>query len=483
MAIDHVEILHYGTAAAADVDGVRHVVRLIDLPHALGRIRVDSPRIVSIATTGAARVTLGLSDNSQETVSFDAPTAEPDLVIEDIGLAITCMGEADDVLGYVTDAAIICSGGRIRWIGPDSQVNSAGFDLTGARRIDAGGRMVSPGLIDCHSHPMFAGNRGGEFARRAAGHSYQEIAAAGGGITATLHPTRMASVEDHIALTAARMDRAFAAGTTTTEAKSGYDLTCDGELRLLSIAKAVDAVHPVDLVPTLLGAHLIPPEYKADRAQYVDLVANQMVPAAAERRLADAVDVYCDDGAFTLAETRTILEAAQRADLKLRAHVGQFADLGAAELVAELGGLSADHMENVSDAGIAAMASNDVVAVMLPGACVQLRMTPPPVDRLRAAGVRMAVASDLNPGTSFCETLPIQMWLASTHYGMTVEEAWLGVTRYAAQAMGRHDIGVLMVGAAADLVVWDAEHPGDVPYRYGANLAHRVIKRGRIYPG
>jgi imidazolonepropionase len=212
------------------------------------------------------------------------------------------------------------------------------------------------------------------------------------------------------------MRRALAAGTTTCEAKSGYDLTAAGELRLLEIAWAVDAFQPVDLWPTLLGAHVVPPEFDRDRGAYVRLVAESMIPAVAGRGLAHAVDVYCDQGAFTADESRLILTAARAHGLGLRGHVGQFSDLGGAGLIAELGGLSADHLEVVSDDGIAAMAAHGVIAVMLPGACVQLRMQPPPVARLRAAGVPMAVGSDLNPGTSMCETLPVQMWLATTHY-------------------------------------------------------------------
>jgi len=486
MAIERAQVTRFGTALALQSQGKSHVVRRIDLAPSLGDAGIDAPRFSSAEVTDAGDVEVSYADGATELLaaagllaSLGGDDDKADLVIDNIGLAISCLGGDRDPLGELTNAAIVCGNGRIQWRGEAKNLASSNLDLSKATRIDAGGRLVSPGLIDCHSHPMFAGNRADEFARRAAGQGYQEIAAAGGGIAATLNPTRSATIDEHIALTAGRMDRALAAGTTTSEAKSGYDLTTDGELRLLEIALAVDALHQVDLEPTLLGAHLIPPEHKTDRATYVDAVVNQMVPAAAQRGLANAVDVYCDEGAFTLDETRRILVAGQAAGLNLRAHVGQFADLGAAELIAELGGLSADHLENVSDAGIAAMAANGVVAVMLPGACVQLRMTPPPVEALRDAGVRMAIASDLNPGTSYCETLPIQMWLATTHYGMTVEEAWLGVTKHAAQALGRHDIGVIMVGARADLVIWDADHPGDIPYHYGANQVHQTIKRGQ----
>lgn len=407
-----------------------------------------------------------------------------DLVLENAGLLMTARARNDDdndPLGLIPDGALIAGSGHVLWVGPGRELGASGLDVTRARRIDVGGRLLTPGLVDCHAHPIFAGERANEFAQRAAGLDYLAIAAAGGGISATVGPTRAASVDEHIALTSARMDRALAAGTTTIEAKSGYDLTVDGELRLLEIAAAVDGLHPMDLSPTLLGAHVVPPEYADDRDRFVRLVAEQMIPRAAQRGLTRTADVYCDQGAFTLDETRSILSAAVAAGLSARAHVGQFADLGGAELLAELGGLSADHLEQVSPAGIAALARAGVVAVMLPGACVQLRMQPPPVAALRAAGVPLAVATDVNPGTSYCEALPVQMWLATTYYGMTVTEAWLGVTSVAARAMGLgQEVGSLAPGALADMVIWDAGSPAEIPYRYGANLVSKVFKSGRL---
>lgn len=386
---------------------------------------------------------------------------------------MTCAGAE---LAIIDDGAVAMRGEIIDWVGPGAELTAGA-----ARVVDVGGALVTPGLIDCHAHPIFAGDRAGEFAMRAAGAAYQDIAAAGGGIGATLGPTRAATFDALVELTRDRAERALAGGTTTLEAKSGYDLTFGGELRLLRVARAVDRDCAVDLVPTLLGAHLVPPEFRDRRADYVALVC-EMVDTAADDELAHAVDVYCDEGAFDADETRTILGRARERGLVVRAHVGQFADLGGAEVVAELGGRSCDHLEEVSPAGIAAMARAGVVAVMLPGACVQLRMTPPPVAALRAAGVAMAVASDLNPGTSYTESLAIQLWLATTHYGMTVDEAWLGVTAIAARAMGLDDRGTLEPGQLADLVIWDAEQPAEIPYHYGANLVRRVIKRGRLLP-
>lgn len=365
-------------------------------------------------------------------------------------------------LGIVDHGALAIRAGQVTWVGDAADRPPA------TRIVDAGGRLVTPGLVDCHTHAMFAGDRANEFAMRAAGKGYLEIAAAGGGIAATLGPTRAASDEALIASTIERLDRALATGTTTIEIKSGYDLTVAGELRMLRcIARVAERVEQRVLGTYL--AHLIPPERKADRDAYVGELCAQLIPQLGRDRLASAVDVYCDEGAFTLAETRAIYAAATAAGLAVRGHVGQFTDLGAAELLAEVGARSGDHLEQVSDAGVQALAAAGIVAVMLPGACVQLRLPVPPVERLRRAGVAMAIASDLNPGSSFSSDLPLQMWLATTHYAMTVDEAWLGVTRHAATALGLGDAGVLAPGAAADLIVWACEDPATVPYQYGAS--------------
>ncbi|HTJ44118.1 MAG TPA: imidazolonepropionase [Kofleriaceae bacterium] len=386
---------------------------------------------------------------------------------------MTCEGDA---LGVIDDGAIVVEGDRIAWIGADVPARFAALPT-----IDLGGRLLTPGLVDCHAHPLFAGDRANEFAMRARGATYQEIAAAGGGITATLGPTRAASIDELVALTRARTARALASGTTTMEAKSGYDLTLDGEVKLLEAARRASG--PVTLVPTLL-CHLVPPEARADRDAYVARFANELVPRVAKLGLARSVDVYCDDGAFTLSETRTVLHAAKHAGLDVRAHVGQFADLGGAGLLAELGARSADHVEQISRDQIDALARAGVVAVMLPGACVQLRMAPPPIAALRDAGVPLAVATDLNPGTSYCETLPIAMWLATTHYAMTVEETWLGVTRIAARALGLEgELGVLRAGARADLALWQTREPAEIPYHYGANLCAAVWCGGTLAHG
>jgi len=394
-------------------------------------------------------------DSSADRLSFASVS---ELVIHNARV-MTC-DPARRGLGVIDHGALAMSGNTIRWVGHTAE------RPRGDRELDAGGRLVTPGLIDCHTHAIFAGDRSEEFAMRAAGKSYLEIAGAGGGIAASLGPTRAATDEELIAALGRRLDTARAGGTTTIEVKTGYDLTVDGELRLLRCIAVASAARAQRVVPTLL-AHVVPPELVVIRERFVGELCEQLIPRAAGDRLATSVDVYCDEGAFTLAETRAIFAAARTAGLAVRAHAGQFRDLGAAELLGEFAGRSADHLEHVSDTGIAALASTGTVAVMLPGACVQLRLPVPPIDRLRRAGVAMAVASDLNPGSSYCETLPIQMWLATTHFGMTVDEAWLGVTRHAARALGVGG-GTITRGSRGDLIIWGCDDPAYVPYRYGA---------------
>jgi imidazolonepropionase len=375
-----------------------------------------------------------------------------DLVIHNARL-MTC-DPARSGLGLVDHGAVAIDGGTVTWVGPNEQRPN------GDREVDARGRLVTPGLVDCHTHAIFAGDRANEFGMRADGRTYLEIAKAGGGISATLGPTRAASDDELIALMTARLDLALAGGTTTIEIKSGYDLTLDGELRLLRCIRRASAMRA------------------ASRDAFVAEIHEQLIPRVARDQLATSVDVYCDEGAFTLAETTSILRAAKAAGLAVRGHVGQFRDLGAAALLAELGALSADHVEQIGDDGIELLAKAGTVAVMLPGACVQLRLPVPPVGKLRAAGVELAIASDLNPGSSNCETLGVQMWLATTHFGMTIDEAWLGVTRRAAKALGLTGPGTLVNGAPGDVVVWNCDEPAQVPYRYGTSLVDAVYIAG-----
>ena len=398
----------------------------------------------------------------------------PDLVVRRARV-VTCAGRGrpPERLGTIDDGAIAIQQGRIAWVGPD------GERPRGARELDAGGRIVLPGLVDPHTHLVFAGSRVDEFARKMAGEDYREIARQGGGIAATVRATRAATDEALLASAQARALALRAHGVTTVEIKSGYGLSVEHELRLLEIGRRLGGSGTVRTTTTLLGAHAVPPEHAACRADYVDLVASRMIPEAASRGLADACDVYLDEGAFTASEARTILEAARRAGLRLRAHVGQFRDLGGAELVAELGGLSCDHLEAVSDAGLRAMASAGVRAVLLPAAWRTLRQTPPDAGRLRAAGVGIAIGTDLNPGTGACTDLPMAAALAVRDAGCTIEEAVLAVTVEAAAAAGLGDVGAIAPGFRADLACFDHDDPRVLGYALGGLRAAWVLLDGR----
>lgn len=417
--------------------------------------------------TGTARGAEGLPDAR-------GGARNGSLVVVGASVVMTCDPERTG-LGLVEGGGVVVEEGRIVWVGPERELPA---EAAGLPRLDAGGGCVTPGLVDAHAHPIFAGDRAREFALRAAGKTYLEIAREGGGIRATVAATREASDEELLEGARRRLRRALACGTTTMEAKTGYALSVAGELRLLRLLRRLDAEGPVRLCPTLLGAHAVPPEREHDRPRYVEECAGPMIAGAIG--LAHAVDVYCDEGAFTLDESRRILEAARRAGLAVRAHAGQFRDLGAAGLVAELGGLSADHLEQVSDEQARRMARAGTVATLLPGACIQLRLPPPPVARLRDAGCAFALGTDCNPGSSMTESLPIQMWLGATHLGLTLEEVWLGVTRIAARAAGRPSAGKLVPGADGDLVVWSVADPTTVPYHYGVSHVRAVVARGRV---
>jgi imidazolonepropionase len=393
---------------------------------------------------------------------------------------VTCAGPDDAPpkarLGIVEHGAIAIEGERIAWVGPERELAMARAKHT----IDAGGRIAMPGLVDPHTHLVFAGSRVDELARRMAGEDYRAIAASGGGIAATVRWSREASDDELYALTAARAQALRAHGVTSVEIKSGYGLSTEHELRHLRVARRLETDGIVHVTTSLLGAHAVPPERKDDRAAYVEEVATAMVPLAAQEGLADACDVYLDEGAFTRAEAERVLRAAQRAGLKVRAHVGQFADLGGAELLAELGGLSCDHLEEVSDEGLRAMARAGVTAVLLPTAWRTLRQTPPSAERLRAFGVRMAVGTDCNPGTSPTVDLPLQAALAVRDAGLTLEEAVLALTVEAARAAGLPDVGRLAPGLRADVALFDEEDPRALAYGVGGPDARCVVLGGRI---
>ena len=394
---------------------------------------------------------------------------------------VTCAGpeggSPGERLGVIEDGAIGAREGRIAFVGSSAELDP---DASAARVIDAGGGAVTPGLVDAHTHLVFAGSRVDEFARRMAGEDYRAIAAAGGGIAATVRATREADDETLFDLAARRARAMRAHGVTTVEVKSGYGLTVRDEVRSLRVARRLGREGIVRVTPTFLGAHAIPPERRDDRARYVDEVCGDMLPAVVEEGLADSCDVYLDDGAFTLDEARQILSAAKNAGLRVRAHVGQFVDLGGAELLGELGALSADHLEAVSESGMRALADGGVVAVLLPGAWRTLRQAPPDVERLRAAGASMAVATDCNPGTSPCTDLGLCAALAVRDAGLTVDEALLGVTVIAAKAAGVADVGRIAVGARADLAVFPQRDARAIAYGIGDVRPTAVILGGRV---
>jgi len=346
-------------------------------------------------------------------------------------------------------------------------------------RLDAGGGVVTPGLVDPHTHPVFAGQRSVEFGLKARGATYMEIHKAGGGILSTVRAVREASFEQLSQTCEANLSRLLRWGVTTCEGKSGYALDLEGELRMLEVMRAVNERHAVDLVPTLLGAHTLPPEYADQRAAYVELVAREMVPRAAEAGLARYCDAYCEDGAFTTAEVETIFAAAQEHGLGLRLHAEQFTDQGGAALAARMGAASADHLEAVSPEGIEAMAAAGTTAVLLPGAALTCRCPWPPARALLDAGVPLALGTDLNPGSSMTSSLPLMMSLACMQMGVSVEEAWRGVTVVAANSLGLEDRGTLAPGQRADLVIWDAPDYRYIPYHYGDNHVKNVIILGK----
>jgi imidazolonepropionase len=378
-------------------------------------------------------------------------------------------------LGLLPAAAVLCRGGRITWVGAEADLPGIG-----ARRVlDAGGGTLVPGFVDAHTHAVFAGWRDAEYERRLEGQSYSEIAAAGGGITATMRATRAASRDQLRDALVARMDTALLQGTTTCEVKSGYGLDVETELACLRAVREASRRHAVELVPTFLGAHSVPPEYQERREDYVRLVIEQALPAVAAEGLAAFCDVFCEEGVFTVPESRRILLAARAHGLRPKVHCDELTWSGAAELAGELGAVSAEHLIAVSDEGIAALARAGTVAVLLPTTSLALRGAHAPAARLRAAGVPMAVASDFNPGTSPTCNLQLAASLACLQCGLLPAEALTALTLNAAAAVGRADtLGTLEVGKQADLVVLDAPSYLHVPYRLGTNLVRHVVKAG-----
>jgi imidazolonepropionase len=382
-------------------------------------------------------------------------------------------------LGVIDDGAIVAREGRIVFAGPTAQLPAA---LTrDAEIIDCGRRWITPGLIDCHTHIVHAGNRANEFEMRLAGATYEEVARAGGGIVSSVKALRAASEDDLIRETLPRLDALIAEGVTTVEIKSGYGLDLENEKKSLRAARRMGDERAVTVRTTFLGAHALPPEANGDKSAYIDLVAKKMLPAIAAEGLADAVDGFCEEIAFSPEEMSCVFEAAKALGLPVKLHADQLSNLHGAALAASFGALSADHLEYTDEAGAAAMAKASTVAVMLPGAFYFIRETrKPPIDLFRRHGVRMAVATDCNPGTSPLTSLLLTMNMAATLFGMTVEECLLGVTCNSAAALGMSgETGALEPGKWADLAIWDIESPAELVYRMGFNSLHARIWRGR----
>ena len=379
-------------------------------------------------------------------------------------------------LGEVERGVVAALDGRLAWVG--AEADAPGFD--GAETIDCDGRWITPGLIDPHTHLVHGGDRAREFELRLAGASYEEIARAGGGIVSTMAATRAASEDELVAQALPRLDALIAEGATTVEIKSGYGLSPEHELKSLRAARRLGEVRPVTITTTFLGAHALPPEFKDDADGYIDLVCREMIPAAAAEGLADAVDAFCEGIGFTADQTRRVFKAAKAHGLPVKLHAEQLSNLHGSALAAECGALSADHLEHLDDAGIAAMAKAGTVATLLPGAYYFVRETKlPPVGGLRAAGVPLALATDCNPGTSPLTSLLLTMNMGATLFRLTVDECLAGVTREAARALGRlAEVGTLEAGKACDLAIWEVERPAELVYRMGFNPLHARVWRG-----
>ena len=396
-----------------------------------------------------------------------------------IGANIATMA-GSGAYGSIQDAALAVKGERIAWLGTAEEGRQRAL-TQGASIHEVRGQWITPGLIDCHTHLVYGGNRVAEFEQRLCGASYEDIARAGGGIQSTMRDTRAATQESLYESAQARLRCLMADGITTIEIKSGYGLELATERRILEVARQLGENLPVSVKKTFLGLHSLPPEYAAQRQRFIDAVSGPWLAALAADGLVDAVDSFCERIAFSVAETEQFLQAARQLGLRAHVHAGQLSDIGAAQAAAKWGALSADHLEYLSADGARAMAEAGTVAVLLPTAYFTLRQTtPPPVPMLRAAGVPMAVSTDANPGTSPCNSILLVLNMACTLFGLTPEEAVAGATRHAAGALGlQEEIGTLEVGKRADFALWRIESPAELCYNLGANPCVGVVYRGQ----
>ncbi|MGL4767384.1 MAG: imidazolonepropionase [Formosimonas sp.] len=394
-----------------------------------------------------------------------------------LSVHLACM--TDDGYGEIRHAALAVQEGKIAWLGAQSDLPP---DWSACQQYDGQQAWLTPALIDCHTHVVYAGNRSNEFEARLNGVAYEEIARNGGGILSTVRATRAASDDELLAASAPRVRQLLSEGVTTLEIKSGYGLSLDSERKMLRVARRIGEVYPVEVRTTFLGAHALPPEYAGRADDYIAHVCDDMLPALHAEGLVDAVDVFCEKIGFSVAQTEQVFRAAQRLQLPVKLHAEQLSDQNGAALTAQYGGLSADHLEYLSAQGVAAMQAAGMVAVLLPGAYYFLRETKlPPIQALRDAQVPIAVSTDCNPGTSPMSSLLLSMNMACTLFKLTPQETLAGVTRHAAQALGLlHDRGTLAVGKRADLALWRIERPADLSYAIGLNPCQQVVRGGVV---
>lgn len=406
-------------------------------------------------------------------------TQQCDWLISDVRLA-TLM-DSDRPYGVIEDAALALAGGKIIYAGPAADMP----DLAARRQLSGRGRWATPGLVDCHTHLVYGGNRAGEFEQRLLGASYEEIARAGGGILSTVEATRAADEQALFESAAARLERLLEEGVTTVEIKSGYGLDPESELKMLRVARRLEAELPVTVRTTFLGAHALPPEFREAGADaYIDMLCHELLPEVARLGLADAVDVFCEGVGFTPGQCERVFAAASGCGLPVKGHVEQLSDLGGARLAARYRALSVDHLEYLSGEDVGAIADAGTVAVLLPGAFYYLRETRlPPVAALREQGVPMAVATDLNPGTSPLASLLTAMNQACVLFRLSPEEALRGATRHAARALGLDDRGQLAAGQAADIALWDIDSPAALSYGLNYHRPGALFQGGELRRG
>ncbi|MEQ5125910.1 imidazolonepropionase [Providencia alcalifaciens] len=393
------------------------------------------------------------------------------------GRIATMNTELGTAYGLLENYDLIIRGEQIIAIHPSDQV-----DANGCHIVDVEGRLITPGLIDCHTHLVFGGNRAAEWEQRMNGVSYETISAQGGGINSTVRSTRAMSEDELFEVSKPRLEALIREGVTTVEMKSGYGLDLANEEKQLSVAKRLFAAYPIDVSSTLLSAHTVPPEYKGKADDYIDLICDEIMPQLWKKGLFDAVDVFCESVGFSLEQSEKLFLAAKKLGIPVKGHVEQLSNLGGSELVAEFNGLSVDHIEYLDLQGIQALKRSGTVAVLLPGAFYFLRETKlPPIELLRENQVPMAISTDFNPGTSPFASLRMVMNMAAVLFRLTPEEIWAGVTRHAAKALGReHSLGQLRVGYQANFVVWNAKDPVEMIYEQGSNPLNQRIYQGKV---